>query len=130
MTRESQVPEQHGSKDVQVSPSRWQQNLPATPATTVWSHLSVLQHFFEERQVRPNGLQRLAAAPRGVVTIISDARLAAPARPKRRRVQASNRGASMVASIARVASLVRDECTLPAFPGERSLTLPTRYLDL
>jgi hypothetical protein len=122
------VPEQHGSKDVQVSPSRWQQNLPVTPSTTVWSHLSLRQQRFV--QVRPSFLQRLAPAPWGVATIISDARLAAPAWPKRRRVQASNRGASMVASIARVASLVRDECTLPAFPGERSLTLPTRYLDL
>jgi hypothetical protein len=122
------VPEQHGSKDVHVTPSRWQQNLPARPLTTVWSHLSLRQQPFV--QVRPSFLQRLASAPWGVVTISSDARLAAAARPTRRRVQLSKRGAFTVASNTRSDSPVRDEFAAPSGTCRAHLATSDAFLGL
>jgi hypothetical protein len=94
--RESQTSEQHASPEVAVhdAPSRAQQNLPATPLATVRSHLNERQHFRFLEQALCSVLQR-ARALCGFAAMTSDARLVAAAWPKRRRVQASKRAASM-----------------------------------
>jgi hypothetical protein len=121
--------EQQGSNEVHGVPSRSQQNLPATPLATVWSHLSLRQHCLLLRQALSSVLQRALAAC-GVAAMTSEARLVAAVRPNRRRVQASKRGASMIASTARVERRVGDQFTPSASPASLILARSTRYLGL